>query len=118
MTYTATISHPSLRRAREITITGTLLAAKAAATREFGGGYNDHHIVITDEGGETVTLVNINGWHGDSGAGVFNAEGMLIGVNTGRVSQGEPSDEIMFGYFYPLRFSKEQLDAAVGYGAK
>lgn len=53
-TYTATISHHSISRAREIAITGTLRAAKAAATREFGGEFQDYNIVISDERGDTV----------------------------------------------------------------
>ena len=53
-TYTATISHHSISRAREITITGTLRAAKAAATREFGDEFLNYNIVIRDESGETV----------------------------------------------------------------
>lgn len=53
-TYTATISHHSISLAREITIAGTLLAAKIAATREFGGEHQDYAIVISDERGETV----------------------------------------------------------------
>lgn len=46
--YTATISHHSISRAREITVTGSLLAAKRAATKEFGGGFVDHEIDIYD----------------------------------------------------------------------
>lgn len=46
--YTATISHHSISRARIIDAGDTLLAAKRAATREFGDGYNDHVIVIYD----------------------------------------------------------------------
>lgn len=53
-TYTATISHHSISRARTIEVTGTLTAAKAAATKEFGDDQNDYRIVITDESGQTV----------------------------------------------------------------
>ena len=53
-TYTATIAHHSISRARTIEVTGTLTAAKVAATREFGGDQNDYRIVITDEQGQTV----------------------------------------------------------------
>lgn len=53
-TYTATIAHHSISRARTIEVTGTLTAAKAAATREFGDGFLDHRIVIRDEHGQTV----------------------------------------------------------------
>ena len=86
---------------------------------DWSGIYREGYVAGSVDGkGETVTLVVINGWHGDSGAGVFNTNGTLIGVNTGRASQGETLDEIVFGYFYPLRFSKEQLSEAMSYGAK
>ena len=45
-TYYATIRHHSISRARVIKIDGTLTQAKAAATREFGGGFNDHALII------------------------------------------------------------------------
>ena len=53
-TYTATLSHHSISRAREIRVTGTLTAAKRAATREFGDEHRDYSIVILDEQGDTV----------------------------------------------------------------
>lgn len=55
-TYTATISHHSISRAREITIRGSLAAAKRAATKEFGGGFLDHRIIIRDAKGCTVAM--------------------------------------------------------------
>lgn len=45
MTYTATIRHHSISRARTVSAT-TLLAAKRAATKEFGGEFRDYEIVI------------------------------------------------------------------------
>ena len=54
MTYTASVVHHSLAQHRSITIRGTLRAAKAAATREFGAGFVDHKIVILDELGDIV----------------------------------------------------------------
>ena len=45
-TYTATIRHHSIVRARTIKINGTLETAKRVASREFGAGYLDHEIVI------------------------------------------------------------------------
>lgn len=46
MTYTATIRHHSVSRARHITVKGTLTEAKRAASREFGGEQQDYRIVI------------------------------------------------------------------------
>ena len=45
-TYTATIRHHSISRARVITITGTLAQAKRAASKEFGGEMPDCTIRI------------------------------------------------------------------------
>lgn len=45
-TYTATIMHSSISRAREITVTGTLEQAKAAADAEFGAEQIDYEIVV------------------------------------------------------------------------
>jgi hypothetical protein len=46
--YTATISHHSIARSRTVSVGDTLHAAKINATREFGDGYLDHTIIITD----------------------------------------------------------------------
>ncbi len=53
-TYTATIAHHSISRARVITSYGSLTAAKRAATREFGEEYRDYNIVIRDAYGDVV----------------------------------------------------------------
>ncbi len=58
-TYTATIAHHSISRARSIEVNGTLAAAKAAATKEFGKDQIDYRIVITDQGGQTVAARRI-----------------------------------------------------------
>lgn len=47
-TYIATIRHHSISRAREITMTCGLSAAKRRATAEFGDEQNDYEIVIFD----------------------------------------------------------------------
>lgn len=59
MTYTATISHSSIASARVITINGTLAQAKRAASKEFGGGFLDHRIVIRNERGDLVAVRRI-----------------------------------------------------------
>lgn len=53
-TYTATIAHHSISRARVITIDGSLTQAKRTATKEFGAEQRDYNIVIRDARGETV----------------------------------------------------------------
>lgn len=46
--YQATIRHHSISRARVVDVGNDLTAAKRAATKEFGGGYLDHVVVIID----------------------------------------------------------------------
>lgn len=54
MTYTATITHHSIARARTITIHGSLRAAKIAATKEFQGDFVFYNLEISDENGDVV----------------------------------------------------------------
>jgi len=53
-TYTATLAHSSISRAPQIKVSGTLAAAKRAATGRFGDGFQDHEIRIHDEDGDLV----------------------------------------------------------------
>jgi hypothetical protein len=46
--YLATITHSSLSRAPLIDAGNTLVNAKRAATRQFGGGFIDHEIIVLD----------------------------------------------------------------------
>lgn len=46
--YYATISHHSISRARTVDVGNDLTAAKRAATREFGGDFNDYILSIYD----------------------------------------------------------------------
>ena len=46
--YTATITHHSISRTPTIDAGDTLTAAKRKATQEFGDGFEDHLITITD----------------------------------------------------------------------
>jgi len=55
MEYTAIVSHPLIRRARRITVTGSLFAAKRAATREFGHYHPDREIIVMDRRGQVVS---------------------------------------------------------------
>ena len=85
----------------------------------WSGLYREGYVAgALDDDDDKTTLFVIAGWHGDSGAGVFNESGALIGVYGGRATQGDPTDEITFGYFYPLQFSNEQLYRAVSYAVK
>lgn len=61
--YTATIRHHSISRARTVSA-ATLPAAKHLATKEFGGGFLDHEIVIYC-GDEIASRRRIGerGWH-------------------------------------------------------
>lgn len=64
MTYTATIRHHSVSRARHITVEGTLTEAKRAASREFGADHQDYRIVI-ESGDDVVAWRRIGDreWH-------------------------------------------------------
>ena len=62
--YKATITHHSIGQARIIEIEGSLTKAKREATKEFGGGFIDHRIVICNEHNDTVATRRIGekGW--------------------------------------------------------
>ena len=69
--YTATIRHHSLSRAPVVPLGDSLHAAKINATREFGGGFNEHRIVIMDaETPESPVVawrkMDSNTWEGES----------------------------------------------------
>ena len=51
-TYTATIHHHSIARARSITIQGDLTAAKRAATAEFGDEQQNYVLYIANSFGQ------------------------------------------------------------------
>lgn len=46
--YQATIRHHSISRARIVDVGNSITAAKRAATREFGGDFNDYVLVVLD----------------------------------------------------------------------
>jgi hypothetical protein len=58
----------------------------------------------------TDTLYDVNGWQGDSGAGVFNDRKEVIGV----INYIETLDHVKFKIMasYPMNFTAEQLDEA------
>lgn len=52
----------------------------------------------------TATVLDVNGYHGDSGAGVFNTHGQVVGVISG-MTKGEFRVVAMF----PFAFKPEEL---------
>ncbi len=54
---------------------------------------------------EVNTIYDVNGYHGDSGAGVFNAKNRLVGV----ISYIHGSESFAVMGSYPLNFTAEQL---------
>lgn len=63
---------------------------------------------------EDQTLIDCRCWQGDSGMGLFNANGQLVGVFNGAYTDRGPMGEVRFSFpvFLPLAFTKEQWDAA------
>lgn len=57
--------------------------------------------------GRIFTLYDINGWFGDSGAGIFNDDGELVGVVNVLVSTGG-SDPMHLMGSQPLRFTRDE----------
>ena len=53
MSYTATIHHHSIARARTV-LANTLPTAKRAASREFGSEQKDYEIVIYDDAADQI----------------------------------------------------------------
>ena len=60
----ATISHHSISSARVEKVGTDLDHAKKLADAEFGDGFIDHNIIITDDTGETIARRRIgdDGW--------------------------------------------------------
>lgn len=63
---------------------------------------------VVEEAGKVVVLVDINGYFGDSGSGVFNEKGEVVGVISIINSQGLAPQFKMMGLF-PFRFECKQL---------
>lgn len=66
---------------------------------------------------DDVILLDLNGWHGDSGAAMFNMLGKIAGVisygYTNMEADGEWSQTLMGAR--PLKFTSDELFRAVGY---
>lgn len=60
---------------------------------------------VSAEHGRIFTLYDINGWFGDSGAGIFNDDGELVGVVNVLVSTGGNEPMHLMGS-QPLRFTR------------
>ena len=81
--------------------------------------YRDGSVAGTTFNKDTdVLLVNLNGWHGDSGSGLFTASGKLIGVLAGQIAQSSDSDkndQIAFVACDAVLFSPAELAEALAY---
>jgi hypothetical protein len=58
-------------------------------------------------------LYDFNIWYGDSGAGIFNESGQLIGILTGMVVEPAPDDNtssFKLAFSYILDFKKKDID--------
>lgn len=63
---------------------------------------------VVEEDGKVVILVDINGFFGDSGSGVFNEKGEVVGVISVINSQGLAPQFKIMGLF-PFKFECKQL---------
>jgi hypothetical protein len=61
--------------------------------------------------GRTYTMYNINGWLGDSGSGVFNDSGRLVGVISILFYTSDQQPMHLMGSL-PLKFTARQLSEA------
>lgn len=55
---------------------------------------------------DTALVLDINGWHGDSGAAIFNDEGNIVTV----VSAGYTHAQFKMTIAYPLAFTRAQYE--------
>jgi V8-like Glu-specific endopeptidase len=77
-----------------------------------GGMYREGYISGTwVVAGKATNLIDVNGFYGDSGAGVFDADGHLIGVIS-VLYQNAESGYIKFMGIYPFKFTREQWEGA------
>lgn len=53
---------------------------------------------------DTATVIDVNGWRGDSGAAIFNEQGHIVGI----VSAGILNDIFKLMLAYPFAFTDEQ----------
>jgi len=67
-------------------------------------GYVSGHLVNENI---KITLYDLNGYFGDSGSGVFNSRGQLIGVMS-ILAQQTDGAYIKFAGSFPLAFTDEQ----------
>lgn len=60
--------------------------------------------------GPKKILFDMNGWMGDSGSGIFNSAGEVIGTVTGASFQKEDDDTFKLMVSYVLQFKQQDLD--------
>lgn len=79
-------------------------------TDQYRVGYKSGEVILA---GRQVMSLDINGYYGDSGSGIFDDHGRLVGVISVLIEQGDDTRFKLMGA-YPLRFSHQQLiDAGV-----
>lgn len=67
------------------------------------------------QGDPHTTLYDLNGWHGDSGAGIINTQGKLIAVMSVIETQGDDSDTtdtIKLSGSFAFAFKQSDIDKA------
>jgi S1-C subfamily serine protease len=57
-------------------------------------------------------LFDFNGFFGDSGSGLFNTKGELVGINSAISTKVEDGEQMKMMGAFALRFTAEQLDKA------
>lgn len=57
-------------------------------------------------------LFDMSVWYGDSGAGIFDSNGDLIGIVTGTLTQGDGKHLFQFTFAYALKFQQSDLNKA------
>jgi hypothetical protein len=72
-------------------------------------GYVSGHV---DAGPVVVTLYDLNGYFGDSGAGIFNSRGQLVAVVSVLYQQEDGGYMKLMGSF-PLAFTDKQWQEAI-----
>jgi hypothetical protein len=73
----------------------------------FRKGYVSH--VETEKDGNVLYLLDINGFFGDSGAGIFDQDGRLVLVISGGVADGDGAFTVKFGIANGLQFKYEDI---------
>lgn len=79
---------------------------------------NIHREISLFGAGPTILYFDLNTFHGDSGAGIFREDGVLVAVTSFVEVQGKDNDLFRMTGAYPLNFKPEDLEKAKTYGDK